>query len=66
MCGGLLLCASPLVDVRGILNSIAQNLPQGKNRKFIFVETSFFSRWWNEQTEDMKNHVRRLVLKGKR
>lgn len=38
---------------------------QNENRKFIYVETAFFSMWWDEQTELTREYVRRLVNDGK-
>ncbi|RWS16012.1 lysosomal alpha-mannosidase-like protein, partial [Dinothrombium tinctorium] len=50
--------------VRDILDSVVNNLYQDPNRKFIFVETSFFSRWWDEQNDVIKNRVFWLVQTG--
>ena len=33
--------------------------------RFIFVEMAFFTRWWAEQTESMKDVVRSLVNNGR-
>ena len=35
-----------------------------KNR-FIYVESAFFWRWWNEQTDAKKDVVRGLVNEGR-
>ncbi|RWS28463.1 lysosomal alpha-mannosidase-like protein [Leptotrombidium deliense] len=50
--------------VRDIIDSVVKNLYEFPNRKFIFVETSFFSRWWNEQNDVTKNRVYWLVQTG--
>ena len=33
-------------------------------RKFSEVEMKFFSMWWNDQNEAMKENVRKLVKNG--
>ena len=37
-------------------------LAKNKDRKFIYVEMAFFARWWNEQTDDMKNKVSCFIM----
>ena len=51
--------------VQFILDSVIQALDDNPDRRFIYVEIAFFSRWWNEQTDDMKNKVRQFVNEGK-
>ena len=34
-------------------------------RRFIYVESAFFWRWWNEQTDAKKDIVRGLVNQGR-
>ena len=43
--------------VQYILDTVMNELGKNKDRKFIYVEMAFFIRWWNEQTNDMKNKV---------
>ena len=43
--------------VQYILDTVMTELEKNPDRKFIYVEMAFFHRWWNEQTEDMKNKV---------
>jgi hypothetical protein len=31
------------------------------DRRYIYVEMAFFWRWWNEQSDDMRNIVKQLV-----
>ncbi len=45
-------------SVQYILDTVMTELEKNPDRKFIYVEMAFFHRWWNEQTEDMKNKVR--------
>ncbi|KFM74952.1 Lysosomal alpha-mannosidase, partial [Stegodyphus mimosarum] len=51
--------------VREIITSVINNLMQNENRKFIYVETAFFSQWWDQQTELTREYVRRLVNDGR-
>ncbi|KAB7502024.1 Lysosomal alpha-mannosidase [Armadillidium nasatum] len=45
------------VGVQYILDSVMQSLLKDQNRKFIYVESAFFFRWWNEQDEKTKSIV---------
>ena len=36
-----------------------------QERRFIYVESAFFWRWWGEQSEGMKTTVRDLVDSGR-
>uniref|UniRef100_A0A1X7VJH7 Alpha-mannosidase n=1 Tax=Amphimedon queenslandica TaxID=400682 RepID=A0A1X7VJH7_AMPQE len=40
--------------VQYIISSVVEELSKNKDRKFIYVEIAFFIRWWNEQTDDVK------------
>jgi lysosomal alpha-mannosidase len=53
-------------DVRQIYSSVTASLSAAPDRKFIAVETSFFSRWFNEQNETEKQIVRKLVGNGRK
>ena len=50
--------------VRTILNTVTTELEQNESRKFIYVETSFFERWWRSQTDSKKERVRKLIENG--
>jgi hypothetical protein len=39
-------------------------LDENPDRRFIYVEIAFFWRWWNEQTDAMRNKVRGFVNDG--
>uniref|UniRef100_A0A2L2Y690 alpha-mannosidase n=1 Tax=Parasteatoda tepidariorum TaxID=114398 RepID=A0A2L2Y690_PARTP len=51
--------------VNEIISSVVSTLMQNENRKFIYVESAFFTRWWDEQTDLTKEYVRRLVNDGR-
>ncbi|CAI8011181.1 Lysosomal alpha-mannosidase [Geodia barretti] len=47
--------------VQYILDTVVDELQKNPNRTFIYVEMAFFVRWWNEQTDETKQIVRKLV-----
>ncbi|KAL3927906.1 MAG: hypothetical protein SGBAC_012884, partial [Bacillariaceae sp.] len=49
------------VCVKDILDSVVASLLEDESRTFTYVETKFFSMWWNEQTDAIKDSVRYLV-----
>lgn len=51
--------------VQYILDSVTNSLEENPDRKFIYVESGFFSRWWAEQTEEKKASVRALNKQGR-
>ena len=50
--------------VRYILSGLIPALEFNPERKFTYVEQAFFTRWYNEQSDDMKERVKALVSKG--
>lgn len=55
---------SPM-GVQYILDSVIPQLVMDKSKRFIYVEMSFFSKWWQEQDDTMRSIVRRLVNEGR-
>ncbi|KAL0047195.1 hypothetical protein WJX82_009185 [Trebouxia sp. C0006] len=53
-----------LAAVQYILDTVVQALDANPDRKFVYGEMSFFTRWWREQTEATKDLVRKLVDNG--
>ncbi|XP_002133317.3 lysosomal alpha-mannosidase-like [Drosophila pseudoobscura] len=51
--------------VQYILDTVIDALLENPTRRFIQVETAFFAKWWQEQTESMKQVVNRLVNEGR-
>ncbi len=47
-----------------ILDSVVLALDQNPDRRFIYVEIAFFWRWWNEQTNDIRDKVKGFVNDG--
>ncbi|XP_017155089.2 lysosomal alpha-mannosidase-like isoform X2 [Drosophila miranda] len=51
--------------VQYIIDTVIDALLENPKRRFIQVETAFFAKWWQEQTESMKQVVNRLVNEGR-
>lgn len=51
--------------VQYILDSVVQELLRDANKRFIYVESVFFFKWWNEQTDSLKEQVKQLVNEGR-
>jgi lysosomal alpha-mannosidase len=51
--------------VQLIIDSVIQALLQNPQRKFIYVESAFFSKWWHDQDDDLKEKVKVLVNEGR-
>ncbi|KAK8472080.1 hypothetical protein PHAVU_002G107300 [Phaseolus vulgaris] len=50
--------------VENVLDSVVMSLQRDQNRKFVFAEMAFFSRWWVEQTPQIQAQVTKLVNAG--
>ncbi|KAG8285797.1 carbohydrate binding, partial [Homalodisca vitripennis] len=51
--------------VQYILDSVVSELLKNKNRRFIYVESAFLWRWWQEQDADSQAAVVQLVQEGR-
>ncbi|KRT79201.1 glycoside hydrolase, partial [Oryctes borbonicus] len=51
--------------VQYIIDSVISALDQNPDRRFIQVETAFFHKWWEEQTEDRRELFKKLVNSGR-
>ncbi|EDW18842.1 lysosomal alpha-mannosidase [Drosophila mojavensis] len=51
--------------VQYILDSVIVELHKNPDRRFIQVETAFFWKWWEEQTEFVRKLVKQLVNEGR-
>ncbi|VDP14162.1 unnamed protein product [Echinostoma caproni] len=51
--------------VQYILDSVVQALAANPERRFTYVEMAYFMRWWNSQTQEVKDLVRELVRTGR-
>ncbi|XP_071440327.1 lysosomal alpha-mannosidase-like isoform X1 [Hetaerina americana] len=50
--------------VQYILDSVIQALLHDPNKKFIYVETAFFWKWWMRQHDSVRHQVKILVNSG--
>lgn len=50
--------------VQYILDSVVSELQKDPARRFIYVETAFFYRWWKQQDQQTRNIVTQLVEQG--
>lgn len=51
-------------EVRYIYDSVVEALQKDADRRFIFVETAFFMRWWRDQPQSIKDVTKGLVSAG--
>lgn len=51
--------------VQYILDSVVRELVQDPTKRFIYVESAFFFKWWDKQSDRIKNAVQRLVQEGR-
>jgi lysosomal alpha-mannosidase len=50
--------------VQYIMDSVVPQLLMDSSKRFIYVEMSFFQKWWEEQDETMRKFVKHLVNEG--
>lgn len=50
-----------LGNVRSIISTIVESLLDHPSRTFSYVEQKFFSMWWNEQNDAIRDSVRYLI-----
>ncbi|KAJ8263830.1 hypothetical protein GJAV_G00141780, partial [Gymnothorax javanicus] len=51
--------------VQYILDSVVEQLQKDPSRRFIYVETAFFYRWWRQQDNQTRGIVTQLVNEGR-
>lgn len=51
--------------VQYIIDSVVQELLRDPNKRFIYVESEFFFKWWKEQSAALKEQVKQLVNEGR-
>ena len=53
------------VSVKRILDNMVVSLSNKKDRKFSYVEMSFFKRWYDSQTDKIKQTVKNFIKEGR-
>lgn len=51
-------------NVKTELTTVMEALEMNPARKFSEVEMKFFSLWWKDQNDEMKERVKKLVKNG--
>ncbi|XP_037825869.1 lysosomal alpha-mannosidase isoform X2 [Lucilia sericata] len=51
--------------VQYILDSVVQELLKDPQKRFIYVESAFFFKWWREQEPELQEQVKMLVNEGR-
>lgn len=51
--------------VQYIIDSFIQELIRDPAKKFVYVESAFFSKWWTKQTPKLQEQVKELVNEGR-
>ncbi|XP_034669857.1 lysosomal alpha-mannosidase-like [Drosophila subobscura] len=51
--------------VQYIIDTVVSELIKDPKRRFIQVETAFFAKWWQEQSEAVQQSVKKLVNEGR-
>ena len=50
--------------VQYILDAVMHSLEENPDRRFVYVEIAFFWRWWNQQSDEIRNKVKNFVNDG--
>lgn len=51
--------------VQYIIDSVVQELLRDPNKRFIYVESAFFFKWWKQQDTTLQQDVQNLVQQGR-
>lgn len=52
-------------NVQLILDSVITELLKDPEKRFIYVESAFFFKWWDQQNDLLKEQVKNLVNEGR-
>lgn len=52
-------------NVEAILDSVIQALVENRQRRFIYVESAFFFKWWTDKPQRYRELVKQLVNEGR-
>ncbi|XP_026325480.1 LOW QUALITY PROTEIN: lysosomal alpha-mannosidase-like [Hyposmocoma kahamanoa] len=51
--------------VQYILDSVVKELWEDPKRRFVYIETAFFWKWWTKQPDSVRHKVHTLVRQGR-
>lgn len=54
-----------LAEVGMTISTVVESLISNPERRFTYVEMKFFSMWYNEQTDDMKEKAKKIIKDGR-
>lgn len=54
-----------IANVQEIIDSVIQSLLKDSERRFIYVESAYFFKWWNQQSNTVQEQVKELVNEGR-
>lgn len=57
-------CYDPMGGVQSIISSMVEALAANSSRTFVQVESYFFNRWWDRQSETTRAKCREIVKRG--
>ena len=52
-------------EVKNILDNMIISLSANKERKFSYVEMSFFKKWYDDQSDEIKEKVKEFISEGR-
>lgn len=52
-------------NVQIILDSVVASLLKDPSKRFIYVESAYFFKWWHDQPETLKEQVKQLINEGR-
>src|SRR6218665_520198 len=53
-----------ITGIQYILDTVSQELLNDPQKRFIYVEMAFFTRWWNELHDSTRHLIKGLVSAG--
>ncbi len=53
------------LDVYYVIDTVVRQLAEDPNKRFMYVETGFFARWWDQQPPRVKEMTKQLVQEGR-
>lgn len=54
-----------IANVKEIIDSVIQSLLKDPEKRFIYVESAYFFKWWSQQSNTIQEQVKELVNEGR-